>query len=169
MAVSCFPDICQDEAGVSAGSTVSSGRAPGCKLMYLRYFCCMGVCAAVTQDSQHLSKSHYGLHNISACFCILYSIQCTVGARFLSPPCHPYHLWGPMQPSIQWILGALSLLVKQRRSEAGPHLQLVPRSRVCGCMCTHPLSIVLNWLNGRTTLPSISSTLYCSILLHVTY
>lgn len=35
---------------------------------------CMYVRCRNSQDSEHLSKSHYGLRNISPCFCILYQL-----------------------------------------------------------------------------------------------
>jgi hypothetical protein len=45
---------------------------------------------------------------------------------------------GPTQPPIQWVPGALSPGVKPTT-----HLQLVPRSRKCGCI--HPLPYTSSW------------------------
>jgi hypothetical protein len=41
-----------------------------------------------------------------------------VGSMILSSPRHPDPLWGPTQPPIQWVLGALSTGVKRPGREA---------------------------------------------------
>jgi hypothetical protein len=40
------------------------------------------------------------------------------GWEFLSSPPRPDRLWGPTKPPIQWVLGALSLVVKRPGHEA---------------------------------------------------
>jgi hypothetical protein len=41
---------------------------------------------------------------------------------------------GPTQPPIQWVPGAISLVVKRGGVRLTTHLQLVPRPRMCGAI-----------------------------------
>jgi hypothetical protein len=55
--------------------------------------------------------------------------------------------WGPTQPPIQWVPGALSLGVKRPGREAATHLQLVPRSRIRASI--HPLAHTSSWHSAQ--------------------
>jgi hypothetical protein len=70
-------------------------------------------------------------------------VRVPVGSRIFlfSASCRP--VLGSTQPPIQWIVEALSPGVKRPGREADHHLQLVPRSRKCGCI--HPLPHTPSW------------------------
>jgi hypothetical protein len=52
---------------------------------------------------------------------------------------------GPIQPPIQWVLGALSLGVKWPGMKLTTHLHIVPRSRMCGAIPPFPQYVFLAW------------------------
>jgi len=90
---------------------------------------------------------------------MVWAIQGSVsikGVRFFSPPKHPDQLWGPPSLIVQWVLGDLSLGIKQAGNE---HDYSHPSSAdkknewsyiTSRCVTTKKSAVLPNNLTGQT-------------------
>jgi len=83
------------------------------------------------------------------------------GVRFFSPPKHPDRLWGSTSPIVQWVLGVLSLGIKQAGNEHDySHLSSADNNNewsytTTHCVTTQKSAVLPNNLTVQTekTLP----------------